>query len=153
MLTPIMIYWRMNILAKGAMVAKKFLLLPKMLFGWNLGRKWLSWRPPWSKSYRLVTQNRVWQLQFSRGFLAQSLTSIFTLLRYFSNFKNLSVVHWIAKWKLSLQLSFLSQFYAGLAWSNFASQLSFRFVYVLTFLWYSAILWLQRKNLTFLMSV
>ena len=120
-----MIYWRMNILAKGAMVAKKFLLLPKMLFGWNLGRKWLSWRPPWSKSYRLVTQNRVWQLQFSRGFLAQSLTSIFTLLRYFSNFKNLSVVHWIAKWKLSLELRFLSQFLCWVGMIKFRKSTQF----------------------------
>ena len=134
MLTPIMIYWRMNILVKGAMVAKKFLLLPKMLFGWNLGRKWLSWRPPWSKSYRLVTQNRVWQLQFSRGFLAQSLTSIFRLLRYFSNFKNLTVVHWIAKWKLSLQLSFLSVFMLG--WHDQISQVNSVFALFMCWLFY-----------------
>ena len=46
---------------------------PKLVPRLSFGRKWLSWRPPWSKSYRLVTQNRFDNFNFRVVFLHNHL--------------------------------------------------------------------------------
>ena len=72
--TPIMINWWifLNQWPKIPPPLRYAACRPKLASPF-LGRKWLSWRPPWSKSYRLVTQNRFDNFNFRVVFLHNHL--------------------------------------------------------------------------------